>query len=72
MSGDDWEIKWVLRAIVPSVEVESNLVYICRAFVNLARNCAEFSSSPFVSWSLSKLKALRPAVWKLTMRQAAI
>ena len=27
MSGDYWEIKWVLRTVVPSVEVGSNLVY---------------------------------------------
>ena len=31
MSGDNWEIKWVLRAMVPSVVVGSNLVYFCRA-----------------------------------------
>ena len=42
MSGDDWEIKWVLRTRVPSVEVGSNVVHFCRASVNLARNCADF------------------------------
>ena len=46
MSGDDWEIKWMLRTMVPSAEVESNTVYFCRASINLARNCAGFSSSP--------------------------
>ena len=43
MSGDDWEIKWVLRTIVPSVEVGSNFVYFFRASINLARNYAGFS-----------------------------
>ena len=40
MSGDNWEIKWVLRTTASSVEAESNLVYFCRATVNLARNCS--------------------------------
>ena len=42
MSEDYWEIKWVLRTIVPSIEVGSNVVRVCRASVNLARNCADF------------------------------
>ena len=59
---DDWEIKWVLRTMVPSAEVGSNFVYFCRASVNLARNCAGFSPSLWViSQSLSKLTALHPA-----------
>ena len=45
MSGDDWEIKLVLRAMVPSVEAGSNLVYFCRASLT-ARNYARFPSSP--------------------------
>ena len=35
----------MLRKMVPSAEVGSNFVYFCRASDNLARNCAEFSSS---------------------------
>ena len=42
MSGDNWEIKWVLRTMVPSAEMGSNLVYFCRASISLARNCAGF------------------------------
>ena len=73
ISGDYWEIKWVLRTMVPSVEVGSNLVYFCRASVTLAKNCAQFSpSSWIISQSLSKLSVLCPAFWRSTMRQAAI
>ena len=36
----------MLRTMVPSAEVGSNLVYICRASVNLARICVGFLSSP--------------------------
>jgi len=36
----------VLRTMVPSAEVGSNFVYFCSTSVNLARNCAGFSSSP--------------------------
>ena len=51
----------MLRTVVPSVEVESNLVYVCRASINLARNRVQFSSSPLViSRSLSELTALPP------------
>ena len=35
ISGDDWEIKQVLRTMAPSVEVGFNLVCFCRAFVKL-------------------------------------
>ena len=35
----------MLRTMVPSAEVGSNFVYFCSASVNLARNCAGFSSS---------------------------
>ena len=27
ISGDDWEIKWVLKTMVSSAEVRSNFVY---------------------------------------------
>ena len=37
----------MLRTMVPSAEVGSNFVYFCSASVNLARNCAGFSSSHY-------------------------
>ena len=56
---------------MPSAEVGSNFAYFCSASVNLARNCAGFSSSPSViSESLSKLTVLCLAFWKPTMKQA--
>ena len=62
MFGEDREIKWMLRTMMPSVEVGSNFVYFCRTSVNLARNCARFSTSlGAISRSLSKLTALHPA-----------
>ena len=73
ISGDYWEIKWVLRTMVPSVKVGSNLIYFCTASVNLVKNCAQFSSSPWIiSWTLSKLTILCPAFWRPTMWQATI
>ena len=73
ISGDDWEIKWVLRTMVPSAEVGSNFIYLCSTSFNLARNYAGFSSSLWVlSQSLSKFMALCPASWRPTMRQAII
>ena len=70
MSGNDWEIKWTLRTMVPSAEVGSNIVYFCRASVNLARNCAGFSFSPWViSRSLSQLTAVCAAFWRPTVRR---
>ena len=35
----------MLRTVMPSAEVGSSFVYFCRASINLARNCAGFSSS---------------------------
>ena len=73
ISGDDWEIKWVLRTMVPSAEVGSNFVYFCSASINLGRNYAGFSSSLWlISWSLSKFTGLCPALWRHTTRQATM
>ena len=46
---------------MPSAEVGSNFAYFCRASINLARNCAGFSSIFVISQSLSKLTTLYPA-----------
>ena len=35
----------MLRTMMPSAEVGSNLAYFCSASVNLDGNCARFSSS---------------------------
>ena len=57
----------------PSIEVGSNLVYFCRASINLARNCAVFSSSLWIiSQSLSKLTDLCPGFWRSTMCQTTV
>lgn len=45
----------MLRTMVSSVEAESNLVYFCRATVNLARNCSLVSSKS-LSYQLGLIK----------------
>ena len=57
----------------PSIEVGSNLVYFGTASINLARNCAGFSSSLWIiSQSLSKLTDLCPGFWRSTMWQTTV
>ena len=50
----------MLRTMVPSAEVGSNLIYFCSTSINLARNCARFLSSLLViSQSLASLVVQR-------------
>ena len=52
----------MLRTMVPSAEVGSNFVYFCSASVNLARNCAGFSSSLNYFLELIKVDGFMPCL----------
>ena len=54
----------MLRTMVPSAEVGSNFVYFCSASVNLARNCAGFSSSLCYFPELIKVGSFMPCLLK--------